>query len=57
MITFPPLVQSRAVDCCAETFAVVIVALFAIIFESVFILSDVLIVVGFAGGDDGDDAI
>lgn len=50
MITFPPLVQSNAVDCCAGT-VVVIVALF-----SALILSESLGAVGLFG-TDGDDAV
>ena len=55
MITFPPLVQSKAVGCCAGT-VVVIVALFAVIFASLLELCESLTVVGLANGD-GDEAI
>lgn len=56
MITFPPLVQSKAVGCCAGTVVVIAVASFASTFDSVFVLSESLTVVGFAGAD-GDDAV
>lgn len=57
MITFPPLVQSRAVGCCAGTVvAVIVVALFAFTFDSALELSESLTAVGFAGAD-GDDAV